>query len=599
LTTTPLTPAEPLPVPEDFPVVWPDPADEARLWMRDRMHWPDPVTPLAFSVMEAAFPAGLMAAARALAAPLGDIAMRRINTYFYMGATPPPPAPPEEMAAAGARSRAALEAAMARIRDDWEREYLPEIHLHLAAWEAFDLPGATIPELLDHLDDTISRFARLMELHFLAVFPAYVALSELDELHGQLVAGHAVIPPGGGQQLHPDGVPGERALATGAFDAYRLVAGIPNKTVELGHALWQLSRTVRERPRVLATLVSRWPTTADALAALADTPGGAEFLVLLRRYLEDYGQRGDKFFDLDHPAWVEDPTPVLDRLRAYVAQPDDEDPARAQQELAAEREQARTRVRQQLAASPLEARDRFEFLLAAASTAVVITEDHGFWIDFRASYKVRRVLSELGWRLVPAALNVPDDVFFLTLDELRETAAAERTPDRRTLVEARRAEMERFAAIRPPEQIGTPLPPPPPGVPPDPFMRSMGKFNGRTYGMPEPDASAQDPGVVTGHPGSPGKVRGVARIIRNLDDAGRLAPGDVLVAETTTPPWTPLFATVAAVVTDTGGILSHCAVVAREYGMPAVVGTGDGTDRIPDGAVVEVDGDAGVVRIGG
>jgi pyruvate,water dikinase len=89
----------------------------------------------------------------------------------------------------------------------------------------------------------------------------------------------------------------------------------------------------------------------------------------------------------------------------------------------------------------------------------------------------------------------------------------------------------------------------------------------------------------------------VARIVRSLDEADRLAPGDVLVAETTTPPWTPLFATLAAVVTDTGGVLSHCAVVAREYGMPAVVGTGDGTDRIPDGAAVEVDGDAGVVRI--
>ncbi|MGH9036833.1 MAG: PEP-utilizing enzyme [Acidimicrobiia bacterium] len=585
MTTTPLTPAEPpelgvsptpLPVPEDFPVEWPDPADEGRLWMRDRMHWPDPVTPLAFSMMEAAFPGGLMAAARALSAPLGDLGLRRINTYFYMGAAPPPPAPPEEMAAAGARSEAALEAAMARLRDDWEREYLPEIHMHLAAWEAFDLPGATMSELLAHLDDTLARFTRLMELHFLAVFPAYVALSELDEFHRQ-----------------------ERALATGAFDAYRLVAGIPNKTVEVGHALWQLSRTVREQPRVLSTLVSRWPTTADALAALADTSEGAAFLVLLRRYLEDYGQRGDKFFDLERPAWIEDPSPVLDRLRAYVAQPDEEDPARAQQELAAEREQARVRVRQELAAGPPEARDRFEFLLAAASTGVVISEDHGFWIDFRAAYKVRRVLSELGWRLVPAAINVPTDVVFLTLDELVETATAERTPDRRTLVEARRAEMAHFAAIRPPEQLGTPLPPPPPGLPPDRFMRSMGKFNGRTYGAPEPDAPARDPAVVTGHPGSPGTVRGVARIIRNLDDAGRLEPGDVLVAETTTPPWTPLFATLAAVVTDTGGILSHCAVVAREYGMPAVVGTGDGTDRIPDGAVVEVDGDAGVVRIVG
>ena len=85
--------------------------------------------------------------------------------------------------------------------------------------------------------------------------------------------------------------------------------------------------------------------------------------------------------------------------------------------------------------------------------------------------------------------------------------------------------------------------------------------------------------------------------MRSLAEAGRLRPGDVLVAETTAPPWTPLFATAAAIVTDTGGVLSHCAVVAREYGLPAVVGTGAATASIEDGRLVEVDGDAGLVRL--
>ena len=86
-------------------------------------------------------------------------------------------------------------------------------------------------------------------------------------------------------------------------------------------------------------------------------------------------------------------------------------------------------------------------------------------------------------------------------------------------------------------------------------------------------------------------------MIRSLAEAGRLRPGDVLVAETTAPPWTPLFATAVAIVTDTGGVLSHCAVVAREYGIPAVVGTGSATSVIQEGQLVEVDGDAGIVRL--
>jgi pyruvate,water dikinase len=86
-------------------------------------------------------------------------------------------------------------------------------------------------------------------------------------------------------------------------------------------------------------------------------------------------------------------------------------------------------------------------------------------------------------------------------------------------------------------------------------------------------------------------------VIHSLADAGKLQSGDVLIAETTATAWTPLFATAAAVVTDTGGILSHCAVVAREHGIPAVVGLATATARIRDGRLIEVDGSAGIVRI--
>jgi pyruvate,water dikinase len=107
----------------------------------------------------------------------------------------------------------------------------------------------------------------------------------------------------------------------------------------------------------------------------------------------------------------------------------------------------------------------------------------------------------------------------------------------------------------------------------------------------------EEPDVLKGNAGSPGKVRGPAKVVRSLSEAGKLQKGDILVAETTAPSWTPLFATVAAVVTDTGGVLSHCAVVAREYGVPAVVGTTTATALIRDGQILEVDGDTGLVRI--
>ena len=103
--------------------------------------------------------------------------------------------------------------------------------------------------------------------------------------------------------------------------------------------------------------------------------------------------------------------------------------------------------------------------------------------------------------------------------------------------------------------------------------------------------------ALKGVAGSAGVVRGPAKVVRSLAEAARLQPGDVLVTERTLPPWTPLFGIAAAVVTDIGGVLSHCAIVAREYRIPAVVGTGRATKTFHDGQLLEVDGDAGTVRV--
>ncbi len=136
--------------------------------------------------------------------------------------------------------------------------------------------------------------------------------------------------------------------------------------------------------------------------------------------------------------------------------------------------------------------------------------------------------------------------------------------------------------------MGTSYGPPPPGLVSD----ALGKF----FGAPAVQDDAADD-KVAGNAGSPGKVRGTARVVRSLEESHKLGVGEILVAQTTSPSWTPLFGTAAGIVTDTGGILSHCAVVAREYGIPAVVGTGVATSIITDGQTIEVDGDAGRVYL--
>ena len=546
----------PIPAPPGFPVAWERPDDAKLSWAQDRMHCPDPLLPMERVFWDLVY-RGFNRAAEAYELP-SRVRARAVNTYLYMALAPA--VPPEALEAQGQRAEARIEAAMGRLGELWRGEWLPEIQRHLAWWDAFDLRGATMPQLLAHLEESFQRVLRLWELHFRIVLPTYMAMSQFDDLYRDLFAGD------------------------GAFRSYRLLQGFDNKTLEAGRALWELSRRALASPEVRRALEGH--AAGAVLAELGKTPAGRTFRQELRLYLEVFGLRGEKW-GLSYPSWIEDPTPAINNLKDYIAR-SDRDPRAEQAALAAERDQAIAEARERLQGYPRPVVERFEFLLKAAHQGAVLSEDHGFWIDFASTYRVRRVLLECGRRIAEAqAIEQPADVFYLTLDELRGLVAALSPGNHCSLVVERQAEVRHFRAISPPPALGTDNGPPAD----DP----VGRFFGKLFGGPPPAPEA--PGVLRGNAGSPGKVRGPAKVVRSLAEATKLRQGDVLVAETTAPPWTPLFATAAAIVTDTGGILSHCAVVAREYRIPAVVGTGRATAEIRDGQILEVDGDAGLVRI--
>jgi pyruvate,water dikinase len=329
------------------------------------------------------------------------------------------------------------------------------------------------------------------------------------------------------------------------------------------------------------------------LAQLESTADGQCFLAALNEYLQTFGHRGEKW-GWQYPTWLEDPTPVLHNLQDYITQPD-RDLVVEQAQIAEKRAERLAAARQQLQNYPKPMVEQFEFLLKAAQAGVVIKEDHTYWLDFRSSYQVRQVLLTFGRRFAEAGvIAAPDDIFYLTLEELQQTAATFPTINRQPMVAERQAEMAKFAAIKPPNAVGA-MPPASlfsdPTYAKNPLIRLFTKLDG---GMPK---APPEPGTLQGNAGAPGKVQGIARVVRTLRDAGRVQPGEILVTETTAPPWTPLFATVAAVVTETGGILCHSAVVAREYKIPAVVGADGATVQIKDGNRIEVDGDTGRVKI--
>jgi pyruvate,water dikinase len=227
-------------------------------------------------------------------------------------------------------------------------------------------------------------------------------------------------------------------------------------------------------------------------------------------------------------------------------------------------------------------RRRFDGLLATAQRYALVREEQVG--DFSLAWPVmRRGLARLAATLVElGAIAEPGQIHFLTRAELQGAFGSDAAGSLATEADDRRAAWQRQSRLVAPLTLGTlhPL-----------FARVIDEATDAIRG------SVGDIGdAIVGIPASPGRASGPARIVRGAHEFDRVQPGDVLVCPVTAPAWTPLFGTVAAVVTDTGGVAAHASVVAREYGLPAVVGTGDATTRLRDGDLVEVDGSTGIVR---
>lgn len=543
---------------DQFVVAWDDPADAGRTWARDVMHAPEPLQPLS-GMFATLVGHGLNHAMRHYSIPIAETKYRTVNGYLYSTMIPFD-VPREELERLAAEAQTKVTGVLPSLWDLWENSYLPEIKTLLAELEAFDLDGSSIGSLVSHWDRVVEIERRFFEIHFLVLMPSMLAVSEFDELYRGLT-----------QSDDP-------------YAAYRLLQGQDNMTLETGRALFELSRSIVGDDDIEDILKTH--DGAEALDALEATEKGRTFGADLRRYLDEYGQRGDQW-DVSYPSWIEDPTPVINNLRMYVGC--DTHPASELEQAAVEAERLVGEARERLKDEPM--LPIFEFLLKAAREGIVISEDHGFWIDFRGGHRFRMACLAFGRRFVEAGvMEDANDVFHLFPEEVIETALVLPDVDRRALVAERAEDLKRWAAMPAPATIGAP-PVPDPTLDENPLSRAFGKFFGARV---EPPIAS---GEFAGNPASPGTARGTARIIRTIVDADRLEPGDVLVAETTSPPWTPLFAFASAVVCETGGILSHAAVVAREYQIPAVLGVVGATTDILDGQTVEVDGDTGTVRV--
>ena len=563
-----LSTGTPIAPPSDFPVHWPDAESAAGYWTRDREHMPQPITPMYNSVSALVAPAGHRRAASAYQEPIVAIRGQIFNTYLYMRLLPFQ-GTPEEIEARAQRNRSLLLNATLNLRSLWEQNWRPRLQEIWAFWESFTPANAAFPALVEHLERTLDRTTDLYEVHYLMGAPMWFAIDEFVDFYTDLFPGSA------------------------ALDAHRLLQGFDNQTLRLNRSLWQLSRLAACHPALVEAIETRPPASLYAWlqAAVRQDETLQDFVQALETFLDNYGRRSS-LWDWGYPSWQDDPSPVFSNLKNYLRQPQRDLLAELAQ-TAAERESAVAQARQGLQNYPLAVRRRFEGLLEAAQLALVMTEDHTYYIDFNGLGWVHRLIGEFGKRFQSQGrLHHPTDIFYLSIDELRRMIQDE-TLDLSSLADTRRSEIETWSSYKEPGELGRR--PARSFYAYSPQARRMLRYCGANVDESRPPLPQN--GLLYGQPGSAGKVRGRARLIRSLAEAGRLQPGDILVTTTTAPPWTPLFLSAAGLVTDAGGLLSHGAVVAREMRIPAVVGTHYATQNIQDGQWIELDGNLGQVRI--
>jgi phosphohistidine swiveling domain-containing protein len=555
MTATQESTGQQLPVPEDFRFQWDSPEEAARFWTADLMHFPNGISPLSATMDMPAFGRGLLKAADTLSMPFDtkNSAFKVINGYVY-NSFMPYSTDPARMDARMKQMQARMMEHVPGLLDRWRDQYEPEVRSINDDTLMGDYSKLGDRDIVDLLEAIVAKREREGELHFLAVFPAGGAFMFFEQVYTELFG-----EPKEGEHL-------------------ALLQGFPNKSVEIGIALWHLAREARRRPEILKTLHDVRP--ASVHAALAEADGGGAFRGAVDEFLDTYGWRGAEL-DIASPTWREEPAPVYNLIREYTDR-EGYDPEEELRAVVTAREARERLLFDRLSGPPAE---MFRQVLASAQQYLPVQEDHHFWID-QQGLSVQRVPSlEAGRRLAASGrIAAVDDVFLLAYDELAE-ALRGGNGSLRELVGRRRQEREQHRHLNPPLALGTP---PPPEAADDPMSN---KF----WGAMPPESS--DPRMINGNAASKGAVTAVARVIRSLDDAERLKPGEILVCPSTMPAWTPLFAIASAVVTDHGGVLSHTAIVAREYAIPSVVGTKVATSLIQDGRTITVDGTAGTIRL--
>jgi phosphohistidine swiveling domain-containing protein len=560
-----------------FPVAWDSEVEKDFFWVYDDLHIPHPVSPMFFDIGGWWLSCDHMF--RRFGTPFAvDWLAKNVNGYVYTTAVPADPdvriegteyssryqaRVPRDRAFAGQMGNyldTVLPVYGQHFADWWRDRLVPEMQRNFAYLEEQlnAAEGMSLAETATLLEDAIDIHDRHWKIHWMLNFAQLSATLKLRAVMEKI-----------------RGSVDEELLG-------RLQNSASDRNWDSIEALWQMKNDVRDDAELRAAFGAG---DARSIAeALRGAVRGRRFIAeRLEPYQREFGWHAVWSHEFVFPTVREQMEPVLDLIKGYLES--DYDYQTAIAVMRADIEAASHEILDGLEGAALdEMRAANETNLRMAP----LTPDHHFYIDQGANAHVRLVLLAIGRKLVEAGrLDLPDDVMFLRYNELRMLIGDASAVDARRIVAERRAEREASKQLAPPNWIGTATP----SQLAFPYLVNWGYPERFHQGPPKAE------GMVTGIAASPGQVEGIARVVMTVDEFDDVADGDILVCQMTNPAWVVLFTKIAGLVTDTGGTTSHPAVLSREFGIPAVVGTSVATRRIRTGDRIRVDGSAGMVEV--
>jgi pyruvate, water dikinase len=423
-------------------------------------------------------------------------------------------------------------------------------------------------DLLENFERAINTCRRMWEIHMYMMYGTYMPYVLFEQLCKQLLDI---------DDTHPT--------------FHKLMSGFDNESFRVDRCLSDFAKKAADAG--LKDVILHTPLK-EVISRLETTDPGRVFLKEFMLFLDEKaGWRMERMAEINVPTWAEEPSLAMDRVRLYLKMDKHHDLG----EERVKREEERRRVEEEvLAGIQPEQRSWFSALMEIAQNSSRFSEEHNHYLDLYTHAVVRKACIDLGRRFTAAgAIDSGDDIFFLIPDEVRKIAI---NPDKfrlQAVVSRRRGEWRKWnSAGNPPVILRKDF-----GLDKaiDLILRSLDPIALKVVVGKLPEARPELKADLYGTCGSPGVAEGTAKVVLSEEDLASIEEGDILVAASTSPSWTPIFGLIKGVVVDRGGALSHAAIVGREYGIPVVMNVFEGTTKIKSGQKIRIDANLGTVLV--